>query len=116
MAQELKKANGMGCLIATGVIILFIFIGICTSNGSSDSNDCAGAYYEAKDAVKAQLKSPSSADFTGEYNCSQSGSTYYITSEVDAENSFGAKLRRSWSASVTYANGSWTVNSVYVAE
>lgn len=53
----------------------------------------------AKDAVKANLKAPSTAEFPGEilhaeeWTVSRNGSTFQVASYVDAQNSFGAQIR-----------------------
>jgi hypothetical protein len=54
----------------------------------------AEAISEAKSAVKAALKSPSSADFVGaSIRTKQEGCAWTVTGEVDAQNSFGAMIR-----------------------
>jgi len=52
------------------------------------------AISEAKEAVRAQLKSPSSADFGGtSIQAVQDGCDWTISGQVDAQNAFGATLR-----------------------
>jgi hypothetical protein len=71
----------------------------------------------AKRFIEAQLKAPSSADFPWlDYQYTElPGHTWRITSYVDAQNSFGAKLRRNWSCTLkwnggaTYDASSWAV-------
>jgi hypothetical protein len=56
-------------------------------------------YYNAVEIVKTQLKSPSTSDFPSFYNASVTNlgnDKYRVKSYVDAQNSFGAKLRQNW--------------------
>ena len=67
------------------------------------------AFIIAKDFVKAKLKAPSSADFNDDYYWgSVFNDTYIIRSTVDAQNSFGAKLRNKWSVKLRFKGGEWT--------
>lgn len=50
----------------------------------------------AQKEVKQNLKAPATADFPSaysEYEFRNNGDVYYVSSYVDSENSFGAKLR-----------------------
>jgi hypothetical protein len=76
-----------------------------------EKNLSSNAYYAAEENIKNQLKAPSTAEFAG-YNKSVvtkvgPGDTFKIESYVDAQNSFGAKLRARWTATAIYKNGSW---------
>lgn len=82
-----------------------------------DSNrDALKAWDYAQDAVKEKLKAPATAQFES-FNPARvvrDGCNYLVVSEVDAENSYGAKLRNHFSVSLsknpeTYR---WTVESV----
>lgn len=65
------------------------------------------AYVMCQSYVKETLKAPSTADFPlVDYQAwKQSKQTYVIKSYVDAQNSFGAKLRNHWSCKVRYSGG-----------
>ena len=65
------------------------------------------AYYACRDAVKGQLKAPSTADFfyQSDARVQKSGDTITFKSYVDAQNSFGAKLRNTWYCMTTIAGG-----------
>lgn len=59
--------------------------------------------------VEERLKAPGSADFpyldyTAEY---KGDSTYVVKSYVDAQNSFGAKLRTRYMVKLRYNGGQW---------
>ncbi len=80
--------------------------GIYTSGSSSysssrydDDDISSGLYVLAKKAVSNHLKAPSTADFCDWNECEFAkgeGNTYIMTGYVDAENSYGAKLRSTW--------------------
>ena len=61
---------------------------------------------EAKMIVESKLKSPSTAEFCSksEASISQKGSTWTIRGYVDAENSFGTKLRNKFVVIITFTD------------
>ena len=96
------------------VLILFIGYFIITAEGydfsglkySSNTIDCADVQSIARQFVKQQLKAPSTADFPYddyEYECvEKTNNRWLVKSYVDAENSFGAKLRQKWWVEMKY--------------
>jgi hypothetical protein len=81
------------------------------------NSDNVGAFVMARDAVKKILKSPSTAEFpsgTLDSTIRNTGDcTYEVVSYVDAQNSFGAKLRTKYLAVVRYdGNYQWTTKKV----
>lgn len=82
-----------------------------TACGSGDSGDKINGWSKTNarsachDKIESKLKSPSSAKFEGltEFtaNKSSDGESWQLSGHVDAENSFGAKIRQSWSCTVT---------------
>ena len=98
-----KWGSGMGCLVILGVVAVgLVSWGIIASSQSSvpsqeDMN--ANAEINCEDLVKQGLKSPSTAQFSGE-NVSGSD-TMVVTGSVDSENSFGAKLRSDFQCTAT---------------
>lgn len=71
----------------------------------NDDAELATCWSLAIDVVKANLKSPSSAKFPFSYSNSdvsitKSGNTYFVRSWVEAENSFGAKLRSNFTVTM----------------
>jgi hypothetical protein len=98
-----------------GIVILCIIVYAFQScAGGTSGCDEAAAYVAAKGVVKRDLKAPSSAKFpfsTGDH-VTKTGGGYNISSWVEAENSFGAKLRVPWSATVVIdSNGNCKVKS-----
>ena len=71
----------------------------CSSGGSTDQTTRDFLAYDAcQDAVSQQLKAPGSADFQSSFDAgyANDGSTVTVTGWVDAQNSYGAKLRSTW--------------------
>jgi len=68
------------------------------------------AVHWARGAVLPLLKAPSTAEFAGGENISQDGCSYTIQGTVDAENSFGAKLRSAYRVRLNRVSETdWTV-------
>ncbi|WP_347839296.1 hypothetical protein [uncultured Draconibacterium sp.] len=79
---------------------------------AAESNMPAGAYLYAKELVKAQLKAPSTAKFAsfikGEAKVGQyDNGNYQVIMWVDAQNSFGAMLRKTYQVDLKPVNNSW---------
>jgi hypothetical protein len=83
--------------IVVPIVVLFAAMASCESGVHQvDSFD---AYYMATQHVKESLKAPSTADFSGFEESVVTGSPeagYTVKGWVDAQNSFGAKLRSRW--------------------
>lgn len=91
-------------LWAVGVLVFMVQLGTekvsTTTPAAPDSRALAVAACDrAQEAVRAQLKAPSTAEFpsclwSDAYQLrSNDQVTYFVTGYVDAQNSFGAKLR-----------------------
>lgn len=85
----------------------------------TDDDELGTCWALAKDVVKANLKSPSSAKFPFSYGDSdvsitKSEDTYIVKAWVDAENSFGAKLRNNFT--VTMTKSGYGKSAVFTAE
>jgi hypothetical protein len=81
-----------------------------------EKNICWGL---ALKAVKAKLKSPSSAKFPFSYasdsvTITKSGSTYYVNAWVEADNSFGANLRSDFKVTIEKSGSDFSVSSVEI--
>lgn len=99
--------------VILGFFVYFIFIAF----GGNDSN--TKLWVLAKHEVESKLKSPSSAKFPSskEAQIRDLGDMCIITSYVDAENSFGAKIRNKFTVTFTKdSNGNYITESVYIAE
>jgi hypothetical protein len=52
--------------------------------------------------VQDKLKAPSTAEFSNE-SVSGSGNSWNVSGSVDSQNSFGAKIRSSYTCSIAYS-------------
>ena len=82
--------------IASVVVIAALLAG-CSSGPKDRTVDARSTCQEW---VKQQLKAPGSADFGGQSATGSGQGPWTITGWVDAQNSFGAKLRTNWTCSV----------------
>ncbi len=101
-----------------------------TSSSSSatsvtDEDDLIMCWGLAKDVVRANLKSPSSAKFPFSYNSkdvtiTKSGDIYTVKAWVEAENAFGATLRPDFTVKIVKSgsgkNAKFVSQSCYIAE
>jgi hypothetical protein len=81
-----------------------------------ERDDSGQAWEQAKNAVKARLKAPSTAIFPSfrDIQVEKIGTvTYEIYGYVDAQNAFGAMIRTNFFVSVSQVqNNKWKINSV----
>lgn len=97
----------MRALSATSYLLIFVFaLSGCTPSGERAIEEC-------KNLVKNRLKAPATASFTNISVEDLDEKTSNIDGDVDAENSFGAKIRSSFSCQV-YEDGS--VKLLYLSE
>ncbi|GAA0082983.1 hypothetical protein [Clostridium sp. CTA-6] len=86
------------------ILCLGIFVGCSDSSGRGDeSEERYKAYETAKSYVEDELKSPSTAEFpsASEAKITKLGKDEYkIESYVNAENSFGAKVKSTFSCRI----------------
>ena len=105
---------GLGCLgllFAGFVLVMVIAISNRPSPEEKAANDRRVAQLAAasvcQDAVRAGLKAPASAEFQAprdaRYSYPDTDGSFTITSHVDAQNSFGAKLRTPYTCTVAPA-------------
>lgn len=90
-------------LIGLGAVIYFNFFDTTPSKPADDSQM---AFIECQHFVEDRLKAPSGAEFSsGFHGGLVAANTYAIQSYVDAQNSFGAKLRNNFICQVNYKGG-----------
>jgi ribosomal protein L40E len=119
--KDIKANNIIG-----GIIFGIMLIGIiwlfysCTHKSDGEAidysvnNQSISAWVAATNAVQNELKSPSTANFpsySNSYVTDNNDGTYSVSSYVDAENSFGAKIRSTWSCTV---NSSGNVSNIVI--
>lgn len=89
------------------VIALIVLMVKCFGSKTTSKSDiCISAYVYSQDLVKQQLKSPKSASFPL-YSKSfivDKGNTILISAYVDADNSFGSKVRVHYTANIKIKN------------
>lgn len=110
-------SGGPGVKIVLGAVLAVAVLAGCQTGGggiSPSSQGESGAYNACKKFVKDDLKAPSTASFA-DHSVSQDGSTYTVTGQVDAENSFGAKIRNDYTCTVTDTGDSWHLENVDVS-
>lgn len=118
--RDLFGGNSVKVLI--GVLVLFFVISKMT--GVTSTNTCEDktrAWIEAKDFVTMALKAPSTADFAsrGESRINYLGDCKHeVMGYVDAQNSFGAKIRSEYDATVQYnkANDRWLLLNIKIGQ
>lgn len=95
------------CLLVIFVVYLLNPPGKAITHSHEQRDNSTMAHIQCKEFVKERLKAPSSADFAFlDYTATKlTDNQYVIRSYVDAQNSFGAKLRNSYTCSVKW-NGS----------
>lgn len=102
--DETSKMGGRSKLGIVGKIggsfLLICFVMMLFSKPSKPKLDEWTAQVSCESAVKQLLKSPSTAEFSGWIRVLNSDGTYTVTGNVDAQNSFGAMLRSSFSCTV----------------
>lgn len=131
----MAKPRFSSILISTICLILLTFwsCGPVNEESNSDQKKEIGyfseggpnlAYLGVRDQVKARLKSPSTAEFPNvlvrekeNHVRSLGNSRYQISSYVDAQNSFGARVRIPFTAEVAYQGDSkWRILSLELLE
>jgi hypothetical protein len=100
-----NKGCGIGCLTVVVLIVAGI-IGLIIAGAAHSSSpegraedDRASAQITCEELVKKNVKAPSTASFSDESTDGTDPIT--VTGNVDAENSFGAKVRASFTCTAT---------------
>lgn len=102
-----KTCGIVALAVALLFLVLFLVNGARTAGNSAVKdrfgNDNYYAWEVARQEVAARLKAPSTADFCemSESTISLSGDTWTVRGYLDAQNSFGAPLRNSFTVIFT---------------
>lgn len=94
-----SKSSNRGCLFFFLIPVIIIVAIYAFTPKDSSRSDGYLAELACEDAVKNQLRSPSTAKFDSSH--SGSGPSFSVTGSVDAENGFGAMVRAYYTCSVT---------------
>ena len=86
---------------ATALAVVLLALAGCSSSSYTEDRNAQddAAVDVCHEAIESLLKSPSTADFSDE-TVDHVGDEIDIDGSVDAENSFGAALRMTWTCSV----------------
>lgn len=98
-----------GLLLATACLVLAgCSGGVCNRSGAEKA---------ARNAVLAQLKAPSTATFSDVSTLETGPHEYTVIGFVDAENSFGAKLRNRFSGTIscTASDSNYIIRSAEIS-
>ena len=105
-----------------GVVTFVVFIWASSTSDhtpevvQADPKQWASIYAEM--SIKRLLKAPASADFCRETVTELGDNRYDVSSCVDSENSYGAKLRSNWQVIYKFSGGnpeeigSWTPEKI----
>jgi RNA polymerase subunit RPABC4/transcription elongation factor Spt4 len=124
--QYARRQALVGKLVLAGLGVVVAAIAFAAVTGGDEdgtqSRDSAedreppsefGAEVACEEAVKDQLKSPSTADFSEQTRTKLSSDTFEVVGFVDSQNGFGATVRAAWSCTAkATAQGdgySWTL-------
>ena len=116
----MKRKNGVvSNLFLIGIVLTFLYVVTKLISVGGGGSSKAKAWVLTKHAVEQKLKSPSTAKFPSyggkDVNFTEYDDTFIITSYVDAQNSFGAKVRSSFVATLKKnSSGDFIVESVYI--
>lgn len=109
--EEQKKLTKKQCI---SLWVFFLLIGLFLStlfSSAPDTPDEGTAYHMSHEFIKGALKAPATAQFAP-YSESQvikvKENLFTVRSYVDAENSFGAKIRNHYTCTIEYeGNKNW---------
>lgn len=104
------RKRGAGWVVAGVVVIALCAIGFLARPDTGGDAEYS-AKIACRDFVKQRLKAPATADFTDEV-VNVDGQTYSVTGNVDAENSFGAKLRQTYTCVLEDAGSEWRLTAL----
>lgn len=114
-----NKDTRHGCVIAI-IVLALIGWGLYSCNSLMNETrerdlkfgNMGAARYVAEETIKSRLKAPSTAEITFEKKDSNDNGKYSFSGYVDAENSFGAKLRNRFRVELEYAgDGKYKISS-----
>lgn len=101
---------GVFVAVAIALVIVVSLMSWSLSGGTSTGNKYS-AQSACEDGVKARLKAPSSAKFSN-MRYDEKGSSYTIRLDVDAQNSFGAAIRNTFTCELTWTGSSYRLDSL----
>jgi len=106
--------------VLSGLLLLTLCILAVGSsdNGGKSGPDKIGAFVMSQEFVKERLKAPSTADFPWydeSFVTDLGGGRFRVSAYVDAQNSFGAKIRSKYTCILKSTDGdTWTLESINI--
>ena len=97
-------------------LLAFVVIASIFTDSSTNPSDIGryGSIELCEDAVRERLKAPSTAEFSDAYYRAPQSHLRIVGGQVDAENAYGAKLRKSWVCTLRLENDAWYVDEVAI--
>lgn len=111
--RRVKPGSSIGCWVIGAIIVALLIL----SSKIPDRDDDVTAYVMAETFIKRRLKAPGTAEFPSPAWDKEAvriikldTGGYRVSAWVDAQNSFGAKLRKHWVCELkSTSSGSWEV-------
>lgn len=103
----------LGFLVAA---VIALAVSVAVKGGDDTPVDPSGDAERVcvEEFIPQRLKAPSTAEFSA-VTVASSGDVYTVTGKVDAQNSFGAMIRSSFTCVVRDANTQWVLQSATVS-
>jgi len=115
-AAEERKYNRWFLVVGGVIVGLVVLIGVMSSVGddSSDTGEpsASSAVSGCQQFVERRLKAPSTADFTGMAAIPTGANGWRVDGSVDAENSFGAKVRTGFTCHMHSSGDRWVLEGI----
>jgi hypothetical protein len=111
--------QGVDKHVLSGLLLLMLFVlAVGSSDGGKSGPNKIDAFVMCQEAVKRRLKAPATADFpwySDSFVRYLDVGRFRVSAYVDAENSFGAKIRSYYTCVVKSTDGHhWTLESIEI--
>lgn len=111
--ENSKFVNGLKLVLAGLCVLMVLFVVFFPDDKKASTAEApteTQAILIAQDKVKAQLKSPSTADFElmNGKAVSLGDGRFTVRDHVDSQNSFGATVRSEYEVQLHYNSGDWS--------
>ncbi len=114
MSYTKLARHSLSLVVVMGLLILAV--GSYDDGGSKK----IGAYVMSQEFVNRRLKAPATAsypDYRDDFVVDMGNNRYRVTAYVDAENSFGAKLRMGYTCTLMTPDGeNWKCENINIEE
>ena len=114
LIRDLSKTQRIlfvGSILAI-LFSLLMIVGVWSENSGGGRNTAEDHYWAevaCEDSVSNQLKAPSTADYDVTVSNELRDGVWFVSGTVDAENTFGAKIRHHWTCNAERSSSdSWT--------